>query len=123
MFYERILEHAKVEINEKTRLSVTLSPYDKETQEVIFTTKDKQSKESLKTVLEQLEDSNLNEKQIRCKNNLEKIGVIRVDLVSSILFDEGLQSKFWKWWSVNQISYNEFKNPAGVLLKHLNLVK
>lgn len=120
MFYERIIESSIAEINTKTRLKVKLSAYDK-SKAVTIIAKDATPPKELTSLMQSIDDKNLNEKQLRCKKYLDKIGIIRVDIISKILFDENMQSQFWKWWSVNQASYSEFRNPAGVLLKHLSI--
>ena len=117
-FEQKIIAKSIDEINEKTSLNIEYSR-GRDEQGWYTSFKILEIPKDEKTVLDL---SKLTEKQERCKERLEMLGVKRKDLLQKIVLDKDLEAHFWQWWAKYQTIYKEFKNPAGVVLKELGLV-
>lgn len=117
--FERQIVSVCVEaINEKTSISVKYKRHkDLKGWYTTFEVVDKKQIEAKK------ETVGYNEKEQRLLVKLKELGVVRPDLIKTIM--EHHQSTCWKWFSVNKekLEVKKYPNPAGVLLVHLGLIE
>jgi hypothetical protein len=107
-------------INELTSLRVKYT-HEKIEKGIWCTTFQVENKNT-KTAIKKFNPSSLDEKSARCLKELKELGV-NANMHQTIV--EQHQDAFWKWKAVNRenLKTEAFKNPAGVLIKHLGLNK
>ncbi len=111
------------EINQKTRLDISVMDRGSDADGWFTTFRIVEVLKEDDFVIKKHEKK-LTEKEIRLVEKLEKLNV-RKDLIKKILEDEKMQIDSWGWFSYNaeELRNKKFRNPAGVLLTHLGLVK
>ena len=114
MFRERVLNPAQNELKEKTEINFeyTLYKTGRKYTHITFNIHCKENKQSE-------QPKNLTEKQTRCLKYLEQLGITNKKLQNTILQDK--HTEFWKWLHFYRQNKNNIQNPAGHLLKSLNV--